>query len=238
MPSHVKSSDAAIQEAIVAAVKRCGAPRDAQYWREMLTDLVRNNAIPIELLADIPLRAGEAPRTRFDQLYAASLALVFPGYREATLKALLASSYEMGLETKIWRVVFPEKFKLAHVLIRADSMQEAFAYASDYACRASLRLFRRIPPDLTVRVMFMSEKALRRHLHLRWANRVHKRKQLQLGHREFTRKQIDGAKTFALGVRGTDRYSIAKYAEEQDLRRLRKVGYVRRSVIEHESFRD
>lgn len=226
-----------IRAAVEKAIKRCGSRIDAPYWRGFLNGLVRNNAIPINLLEDMPLRAGKACRTRFDQVFGASMALAFPNYREDTLIALLGPSEDLT-DVKIWRAVFPSKYGLAHILIRAPSYQQAFGFACDYACRASLRLFHRIPADLTVRIMFMSEKAIRRHLKMRWANRVNKRKQLQLGAREFTPKQLNGARIFALGKQGTEEYSVARYSEEQDLRRVReKAGLIRRSSIEHESHR-
>lgn len=229
-------SEQEVSEAVEACLKRICSKKEAPEWRSFLRDLVVNNAIPLELLEDLPVPAGEALRTRFDQIYAASMALAFPGYRKTTLRALLGPREDCrGL--KVWRVVFPERFGMAHVLLRAPTFQEAFARAADYACRSSLRLFRRIPTDLTVRVMFMGEKALRRHLDLRWANRVRKRKEFQLEAREFTPRQVNGARIAALGPPGSPGHAIMKYSEFKDLDKIRKKGVVRRSEIESESFR-
>jgi len=227
--------DAEIRDAVEACLKRACSRKEASQWREFLQDLVRNNAIPLELLTDLPIPASTTPRTRFDQIYAASMALAFPGYRKTTLRALLGP-WEGIQGVKVWRVVFPEKFGMAHVLLRAPTFQEAFARATDYACRSSLRLFRRIPTDLTVRVMFMGEKALRRHLGLRWANRVHKRKELQLVGREFTPRQLNGARIAALGSHDDPGYAIMKYSEFKDLDKIRLNGRVRKSEVESESF--
>ena len=228
--------DSEIAEAVEACLKRSCSKKEAPHWREFLKDLVRNNAIPLELLSDLPIPASVAPRTRFDQVYAACAALAFPGYRKTTLRALLGP-WESTQGVKVWRVVFPEKFGMAHVLIRATSFPEAFARACDYACRSSLRLWRKIPVDLTVRVMFVGEKALRRHLDLRWANRVHKRKELQLEGREFTPRQIYGARISALGPHDDPEYAIMRYSESKDLEKIRQRGRIRRSEVESESTR-
>jgi hypothetical protein len=232
-----KPTETEIRTTIEKVIKRCGSKIDTPYWRGFLVGLIKSNAVPLIIFENIPLQAGKASRTRFDQVFGAAMSLAFPGYRKDTLRALLGPSDDFE-SIQIWRAVFPAKFGLAHILIRANSYQQAFAFACDYACRASLRLFYRIPNDLTIRLIFMSEKAIRRHLSMRWANRVHKRKQFQLGVREFTPKQINGARLFALGKQGTEEYSIAKYSEEQDLRRVReKTGLVRISSVEHESHR-
>ncbi len=232
----MSKNDKELSDEVEACVRRICSAKDLPYWRHLLQDLVRNNAIPLELLKTIPLPAGKGFRTRFDQVYAASMALAFPGYRKATLRALLGPRAKIG-DIKIWRVILPERFQLAHVLIRASSFQEAFALASDYACRASLRMFKRIPVDLTVRIMFMGEKALRRYLGLRWANRVHKRKSLQLEGRVFTPRQLNGARIAALGARDDPYWSVMKYSELKDLTKLRDNGIVRTSEVEGESRR-
>jgi hypothetical protein len=175
---------------------------------------------------------------RLGLIHDACMSLAFPDYREETLSALLGSVEPENSETKIWRVIFPEKFKLIHILIRADSFPQAYASACDYACRMSLRMFKKIPSDLTIRVIFMSEKAIRRHLDMRWANRVNRRKKLQLDSREFTDRQISGARLCALGLPTGRDYGIIKYTETQDLRMIKlKKNRSRKSVIEHESFK-
>jgi hypothetical protein len=202
----------------------------------MLTELIENNIIPLDLLEYIPTSPTKVGKTRFDQLYDAAMYLVFPGYREETLGKLLGPVYDS--ETKIWRVMFPSKFRLSHVLLRAGSFQHAFALGCDYACRMSLRLYKKIPVDLTLRIQFVSEKAVRRMLEMRWANRVKKRKQLQLMGRVYTDKEISGARMVALGDPTQSVYSIAKYAEARDLRRILKYhNRMRISSVETETFR-
>lgn len=225
-------------EAAEACARRISSKKEREYFRRALEDLVKNNAIPAELLDSVPVRAGSAGKSRFDQLYDAAAFLAFPGYREETLGRLLGPGAGEGGDTKIWRAMFPPRFGLAHVLIRAPDFRTAFALGCDYACRLSLRMFRRIPTDLTVRIQFVSEKAVRRMLGLRWANRVKRRKQLQLIGREFTPKEIAGARLVALGRPGTEEHSVFRYAEKRDLNKvLRGHGTVRVSAVETETFR-
>ncbi len=121
--------------------------------------------------------------------------------------------------------------------MRADTYQEAFAFAADYACRVHLHLFRTIPVDLTVRVMFMSERALGRHLSIRRSVRTKKQQELKLMARVFTHKQLSGARLAALGPPTFPNYSIFKYVETKDLRRISTTGKARTSIIEIESSR-
>ena len=226
------------KEALERCVQRISGPKEHEYFRSLFHELITNNSIPIELLDHIPKRAFDAEKTRFDQIYDAALYLVFPRYRHETLEKLVGPRAEEKPKTKIWRVMIPKKFGISHVLIRAESFQEAFALGCDYVCRISLRLCGKIPTDLTIRVQFVSEKALRRFLDMRWANRVKKRKQLQLVGREFSPKELTGARLAALGNPRQPQYSIAKYAENKDLKRLlSKKNIVRESSIEVETFR-
>jgi hypothetical protein len=214
---------------------RCG--KDAPYFRSLLEAMIYQGAIPLDLIKTMPLPAQEAGKTRFDQLYAAAMALVFPSYREETLERFLGD-VEPVIEDKIWRICFPEKFQISHVFMRAETFQQAFALGCDYACRISLRAFGLVPADLTIRVMFVSERALRRMLDLRWAVKTHKRMQLKLIGREFTPKMIQGARLAALGHPNSPMYSIAKYAEIKDLEKIRRVkGKIRKSLVESESFK-
>lgn len=217
-------------------VARIASPKDKDFFKSILRDLVLNNAVPIDMLESIPLPPKEVGKTRFDQLYQASMAIVFPDYRERTLLRLLGKKHEEP-EIKIWRVIFPEKYKLTHILLRAKTYQEAFALSCDYACRIHLYLFRQIPVDLTIRIMFMSESAIRRHLNLRETNRYKKRQEMKLEGREFTHKQISGSRLAALGPPKNHNHSIFKYVESRDLRRLRENGISRTSSVELESFR-
>jgi hypothetical protein len=199
--------------------------------------MVFQGVVPLDLLKTVPLPAQEAGKTRFDQLYAAAMALVFPDYREETLRRFLGPEEPVG-QDKVWRICFPEKFKIAHVFMRAGSFPQAFALGCDYACRISMRAFGRIPADLTIRVMFVSERALRRFLDMRWAAKTHIRMQLKLVGREFTPRMIQGARLAALGHPDSPMHSIAKYAEMKDLDRVRRShGLVRRSAVESEVFK-
>jgi hypothetical protein len=225
-----------IDRIIEDCIKRSCSDKDAPYWREFLKSIVINNAVPLEVLESVPVPATEVGRTRFDQVYAACMRLAFPGYRKATLRALLGPNDELK-KVKIWRVIYPPKFKLSHILIRASTYQEAFARACDYACRVSLRMWKKIPVDLTIRVMFVGERALCRHLGLRSMNKVHKRKLLKLEGREFTNRQIYGARLCALGPKSDPFWSIIKYSDFRDMKRLRESKDISRTTeIESESY--
>ena len=220
------------------AARRISSPKERKHVRALLQDLVVNNTLPLELLQRLPVPPSEAGKTRFDQLYDAVMFLAFPGYRRETLEKLLGPDAKVKSKTKIWRAIFPAKFRLSHVLLRAPTFQQAFALGCDYACRMSLRLYREVPSDLTVRIQFVSEKAVRRMLKMRWANRVKRRKQLQLVGRVYTPKEIMGARLVALGDPKTLEHSIFKYAEARDLRKiLRLQEKVRVSSVETETFR-
>jgi hypothetical protein len=226
------------RRAIEGAIARMSGKREKEYFRPFLEALIRNNAIPIELLDALPARAADVGKTRFDQLYDAAMSLVFPGYRPETLAKLLGPRAPISSETKIWRVMLPERFGISHVLIRADSFQEAFSSGCDYACRIALRVYKRIPVDLTIRVMFMTEKAIRRRLDMRWANRVNKRKQLQLQARDYTPREIAGARMAALGHPKGQLRSLAKYVEISDIRNIQDLKKITKIVaVESETLK-
>ena len=196
----------------------CGK-KDEEYFRDMLIGMLKSNAIHYSLLEEIPQHPGTVGKTKFDQLYDAAQKLAFPDYHLKTLKRLLGE--EPDPEIKIWRVILPEEYKISAVLIRAYSFQDAFSLGCDYACRLSLRIFHRLPRDLNIRVMFVSDRALRRHLNIREVNRNKKRHELKLEGREFTPKQIAGARIFALGHEANDpKRSLARYVEKKDLERI------------------
>lgn len=224
-----------LQKALDEAVKRMASgKREKEYFRPLLEDLVRNNAIPVELLSSVPERPSEVGKTRFDQLYDAAMDLAFPGYRKETLQRMLGPD-QVRPGTKVWRVVFPEKFGLSHVLIRAETFQEAFALGCDYACRASLRTHRKIPSDLTVRVMIVTERALRRKLDMRWANRVKKQNHFKLEARIFTPKELAGARMAAMGHPKDPARRLARYVESKDLLTVAKrKGVTKTTVVEAE----
>lgn len=219
-------------------LRRFTSQKDREYFKSMIEELITNNCIPLELFKHVPIRASVSGKTRFDQLYDICMDLAFPGYRNETLEKLLGPEFKLTSNIKIWRIILPMKFGLSNVLIRANCMQHAFALGCDYACRMSLRKYKKIPPDLTIRVQFVSEKAIRRMLDMRWANRVKARRQYQLSGREYTAKELHGARLVALGDPKQPEYSIAKYAEAQDLKNvLRKHNKVRVSSVETETFR-
>lgn len=225
------------EEIVEEAVRRCSRGADKAYFRALLNQILDSNALPVEVLESVPVPALQGGKTRFDQVFDALMHVAFPSYREETLAKLLGPGAPTGPEVKIWRVIIPPQFKVAHVLIRASSMQEAFGLGCDYACRMSVRLHGRIPADLTVRIQFVSEKAVRRMLGLRWANRVIKRRTFQLVGRVFTKKEIAGAKSFALGHPDQRLYPVARYAEARDLKRLlaqKDLPVLRVSSVEHE----
>lgn len=229
-------NDIELKEAVDKCVKRIAGPKEATYLRVWLLEVVRNNAIPMSLLEFIPMPAAEIGKTRFDQVYDAAMALVFPGYSQLTSEKLLGPSPKKNV--KIWRVILPEKFKVANVLIRADSFQEAFALGCDYACRMSLRLYGKIPIDITIRIMFMTERSLRRYLNLRWSNRTSRRRKLKLEGREISHRQLNGVRLLALGSPKSQLYSVARYCEKKDLEKiLGKKGISRISPVEAESGR-
>lgn len=229
------SKDPTTEELVDKAVRRFARGGDRPYFRALLLKAIESNALPAEVLESVPVPALEGGKTRFDQIFDAMMFVAFPGYREETLQKLLGPLAPGGPDVKIWRVIVPPQFKVAHVLIRASSMQEAFALGCDYACRMSVRLYGKVPHDLTVRIQFVSEKAVRRILGLRWANRVIKRRTLQLVGRVFTKKEVCGAKSAALGHPDQLLFPVARYAEARDLKRLlMKRDVIRISSIEHE----
>lgn len=237
--SEKKKREKSPEERLEKYLKRFTSQKERSYFKLLILEFIKNNTIPLDLIENIPLPAYESGKTMFDQLYDAASYLAFPGYRNETLERLVGPTAEESINTKIWRVILPQSFGLSHVLIRANSYQHAFALGCDYACRMSLRLYGRIPVDLTIRIQFVSEKAIRRMLDMRWANRVKRRKQLQLGEgRIFTHKELTGAKLVALGKPEQPEYSIAKYTEAKDLKNiLRKFNIVRVSSVETETFR-
>ena len=227
-------SDDEFKEAVDKCVKRIAGPKEAEYLQVWLLEVVKNNAIPVSLLEFIPMPAAEVGKTRFDQIYDAAMSLVFPGYSQSTSEKLLGPAPKKNM--KIWRIILPEKFKITHVLIRAISFQQAFALGCDYACRMSLRLYGKIPVDMTIRVIFMTERSLRRYLNLRWANRTSRRRKIKLEGREISHRQLNGVRLVALGSPKSHLYSVARYCERKDLDRVLKgKGISRESPVEAES---
>jgi hypothetical protein len=227
-----------LDKAIEDCVYRASSSKEREYFRAMIVELVKNNVIPKELLDAVPARPEDTQKTRFEQLYDMALFLAFPGYDHETLRKLLGPESEDLEDLKIWRVMLPPKFKITHVLIRATDFRQAFALGCDYACRMSLRLYRKIPVDLTIRIQFVSLRSVRRMLELRWANRMQLRRKYRLVGREFTSKELTGARMVALGSPTHPEYNIFKYAEWRDLIKILKSGnQIRISSVETETFR-
>jgi hypothetical protein len=212
---------------------------DIRYIATMLAEMVGNDAIPIELLNYIPLPPYQVGKTKFDQVYDAALSVAFPPYDPDTVQKFQRVCDRQDLNTKIWKIMIPEKFQIANVLIRANSFKEAFALGSDYACRVALRINKRIPTDLTIRVRYMTDKSIRKYLAARRSNKYSKRKKWGFVGHEFSTKEITGAIVYALGHPIHDEYKLASYAEHKDLKNMRRVsGITRLSKIEVESYRN
>jgi hypothetical protein len=226
-----------IERIVERAAKRSSSSKDIEYIKYLLRELVNNHSIPIDLLNEIPVKAKKIGKTRFDQIYDAYMALMFPNYTESTLERLLGYFKEDNEDIKIWRVILPERFRISQILLRAKSFQEAFALACDYICRTSMWLYHEIPSDITIRIIYMTESALRRFLGIRAMNRRSKRKKFQFKSREFTPKQIQGAVYAGLSP-SSSQYSIMKYVEKKDLKIISKsVNRKRISAVESESKR-
>lgn len=225
-----------VRQKVAAYAKKIFSFKERPEFEAMLQELISNHALPLSLLDHIPAPPEQVGKTRFDQIFDAAMFLVFPGYEPETLQKLLGPDHDPNV--KIWRVMFPPKFGLSHVLIRATSLQQAFALGCDYACRMSLRLDRKIPVDLTLRISFVSERAVRRALQLRWFNKVARRNKLKLVGRVFSSKEVTGARLVALGRPDRSPYAIFRYAEARDLRKiLRERDEMRLSSVESEIFR-
>ena len=75
-------------------VLRMSGKQDEEYFRELLTEMVRNNAIPASILDSIPFHPTAVSKTKFDQIYDAALHLAFPEYSLSTLKKLLGNDID------------------------------------------------------------------------------------------------------------------------------------------------
>lgn len=232
-----RAETAVIRNTLVdECVKRIGTPLDRDAFRDVLTALVENNAIPLELLETVPQKATVTGKTRFDQLYDACMFLAFPAYRPKVVD--LAFGPSAPPEMRYWRALFPEEFGLSHVVLRARSFQEAFGLACDYACRLSLRQRNRIPSDLSIRVQFIPDVTASRILDIRRAVRNRTRIASNLRGRKYSPKDVHGARLVAIGRHDGDNYNIFKYADRADLDRiLAQRDEMRVSAVDVETFR-
>jgi hypothetical protein len=202
--------------------KKFGHGKEIQYLRNLIYKIVINKTLPLEVINEIPMNPEYAGKTKFDQLYDAAMSVAFTTYSQTTLEKL---TKKKDNKEKIWRVVLPEKFKIPHVIIKANSYQEAFAFGCDYACRISLRIHGKIPNDLQLKIMFISERSLKRHLKIKnWTRLGKRKKRMSLLGREFTQTEIEKAKSSALGDPTDSKYRIAKYIEEKDLKAVKLTG--------------
>lgn len=217
-------------------VHRIAGTKDREAFREMLSALVENNAIPIELLETIPDRADTTGRTRMDQIYEACMFLALPRYRDSLREKVFGP--EAKEDMRLWRVMLPKEFGLSHVVVRAESFSEAFALGCDYACRSYLQMRRKVPEDLTIRVQYMSDARVSKMHQVRRAVRALGRKKGTLPGRKYTYKEIAGARLVAIGRKDSGSYSIFKYSEKKDLQRiLEERDVMRVSSVETETFR-
>jgi len=228
-----------VAEWIDAALDRFAFPKDREYFKELLTKIVEQNAAPAEMFMEVPQKPAKTGLTRFDQIYAAMQYVSFPPYSKTIIRALLGTNEEF--HTKVWRVSLPDRFKVGNTLIRAETYQDAFALACDYACRIHLRLYKTIPRDLTLRVQYMSGVAIAKYLGVRQKIRNNKSRIYYSGaSREFTPKQVLGARTAALGHTHSDpSRSIPIYADRTDQHKARRYqGMIRIVNVELESLID
>jgi len=232
-----RASEAAGRRQLVEeCVQRICRPDEREAFLEFLTALVENNAIPASLLTTVPRRASKAGATRFDQIYDVCMFLAFPDYAPKVHDT--AFGPDAPEDMKLWRVILPREYGLSHVIVRSQSFQQAFSLACDYACRLSLRERRRIPGDLTIRVQFMDNVVTSRMLDIRQAVKYRQRVLSGTKGREFSAKDIAGARLVAIGRREGKNYSIFKYMDNMDLRNLEEgLGRRRLSAVDKETFR-
>lgn len=228
----VKSTEKLVDE----CVRRVTAPKERETFRRFILSLLDQNVLPLELLATVPVKAPIAGKTRLDQIYDACLYLAFPAYRPNVRERAFGPAAPEKM--MYWRALFPKALGLSHIVLRATTYQEAFALACDYACRLSLMEHSVIPTDMTIRIRFMSDKAASRMLDIRHAVRDATRKKSNLKGRMYSPKDIMGARIVALGRRDGKDFSIFRYVEMMDLKRImRKKAEIRTSAVDVETFR-
>lgn len=222
-------------ELVEECVRKIASPKEREAFRDFVQSLLDKNALPADLL-DVFQRAPAVGKARFDQFYDACMFLAFPEYRPMVKERAFGPTASQDL--RFWRALFPKALGLSHVVLRATSYQEAFAFACDYACRLSLREHKRIPTDMTIRVIFMSDKSASRMLDIRHAVRDATRKASNLKGRKYSSKDIMGARIVAIGRKEGKNFSIFKYAERGDLKRIMSQrAEMRTSAVDIETFR-
>jgi hypothetical protein len=224
-----------IETIIENRLKSLGSKTDKEYFKKFMNELVANKCLPPQLLNDIPVKSDISGKTRFDQLYDATMLLSYPEYSESVQTHL---SEPPDPDMKVWKAMFDRKYKVSSVLLKARSYQEAFGLAIDYLCRISLRLYQVAPLDATVRVAYCSEKFLRRYFAIRISSKQNRRALHNTKAKSFTPRQVNGARMAALGFPPSDgRRSIVKYSEYKDMLRMQKKGVNKTSAVLGESFK-
>lgn len=226
-----------LERALKKCYERIGIREKEKYILNLLRDLVLNKSIPIELLEKIPENPKISGKTRFDQIYDASCYLAFPPYEPSVRYDLNPESDD--IQIKAWKVIFPREYGVSDIVVRASSYQEAFALGCDYACRVSLRINKKIPKDLTIRVKYVKNGSLKYFFRVRNANKIKKRAERNHTGNVLTPKQVTGAQIAALGhEKGSKNLKIARYVEVKDLLRVRThAGLVRTSAVVTEHFK-
>lgn len=229
------------QQKIREASKRAapGNEQAEELFFFMLKDLIEHRMLNVSHLEKIPTTVFKHPesKTRFDQLYDAAMNTAFPDYAEEIVQQMFGEREIQKEEksTRLWRVILPAHHKIAHAFIRARSYQEAFAFACDYVCRASLLGFHVLPFDLTVRVQAVSEDEVREIYRLRTANNKVAARKKGFEHEKITDKQV-GNSTKPHGVDPkTPEFALVKYLAARDMDNLKLRNVVRLSALDQET---
>ena len=221
-----------------ATCDRLSSKVDREYFKHLLKTLIQTKQIPVKSLIYWPQKSDVAGKTRFDQIYDATMNLAFPDYSNKVLESFQAKPVDPQM--KLWKAHFPSKYKVASVILRAKDYQDAFACACDYICRVSLRTDIVIPKDLTIRVSAMSEKSVKAHFRIRIASSRKRRSIRSTKAREFTNRQVNGSRAAALGFPPTSEMRrIVRYAEHKDMLRMSSKKKInKQSLVEHEHYKE
>lgn len=221
-----------IEEALKRYRKRVGEQKYS-YLEDLLRDLMKRSLFPIELLDKVPEPAYKSGITKFDQIYQAAMFFAHPQYSGYTHEQLTGSKEPSDL--RVWQVIIPPGLGPNHVLIKANSYQEAFALGCDYVCRASLRVNKKIPTDLNIRVIYVTNRELKYMLKVKDQNKLKNRRKREhqsekkKTYQKFSRRQIIGATAVALGHdKKSEMYSILKYIDKKELDIIQKKFQVHR----------
>jgi hypothetical protein len=230
-------SDPEQEQTLERHLKKHYRPEARAVFKSFFRRLLANGSLDIEHLKLVPNPVKDAKKTTFDQVFEACMEVAFPPYSEKLVADLFGPEYEKSRDVKLWRCLFPKKFGITHVIVRAETFQQAFALASDYACRVSLRMYQKLPIDLTIRVSKMSSKALAETVRLRKANRKIKLRQRNQKGPAYTTKEILGARIVACGHNRQPEFRIFHDQEFYEWGELKnRARVIRASRIETETF--